>query len=638
MIKLFKIFLLFTALYVHAIGLSQSTITLSFIGRDSVSQNIIPLDSIVVNNPSLNCDTLLYGPVPVLSLIANWPVQVDEKTQAGSGSFVLKQNFPNPFPEITTVSVYRDYRGPLNLILFDGIGQRLAQYSAESEPGGQAFQISSTGNQILYLVVFDERNNRSMKINGTGNGRTTCNIQHLGNTKEFENSILKKQDNPGFNFYLGNLLHYTAFANGYKGKTFTDSPSADSVYFVTMSMLYTPSVSTFPAAEITQTTVQSGGNVISDGGSAVTSRGVCWSTNSMPVATGNHTTDGNGTGSFVSYVTGLTENTLYYLRAYAINSTGTGYGEEIVFTTLQSNTIPVVSTAPVTNITPSAATSGGNVSSDGGAGVTARGICWDISSNPAIAGNHSTDGTGTGSFISNLSGLSGNTLYYVRAYATNSIGTAYGDEISFTTLIPPFACGDVVAYESKNYNTVQIGTQCWFKQNLNVGIRINGIQFPVNDGISEKYCYDDLESNCDVYGGLYPWNEMMQYSVTAGSRGLCPQEWHIPTDTEQTLLVNYLGGDAIAGGKMKETGTEHWLSPNSGATNASGFTALPGGCRNCTLIFNFLTYFTSFWTSTEPGAGATHAYYRTLEYNSVTASRYLNEKTGGLSVRCIRDN
>jgi hypothetical protein len=201
-------------------------------------------------------------------------------------------------------------------------------------------------------------------------------------------------------------------------------------------------VTTDNVTNITQTTATSGGNVTSNGGSTVTARGVCWSTSASPTISNSHTTDGIGTGAFVSNITGLTGSTLYYVRAYATNSAGTAYGNQVSFTTL---TLPVVTTSTVTNITQTAATSGGNVTSNGGTAITARGVCWSTTDDPVISScDHTTDGSGTGSFVSNITGLTGGTLYYLRAYATNSVGTAYGNEESFTTLTLPTVTTDTV--------------------------------------------------------------------------------------------------------------------------------------------------------------------------------------------------
>jgi uncharacterized protein (TIGR02145 family) len=193
-----------------------------------------------------------------------------------------------------------------------------------------------------------------------------------------------------------------------------------------------PTAITNTVTSIAQTTATSGGNVTSDGGSPVTARGVCWSINQNPTKANSKTNDGYGTGSFNSNLTGLTANTKYYVRAFATNSAGTAYGNQVSFTTAQIATSPTLTTATVTNIAQTTATGGGNVTSDGGTTVTARGVCWSTSQNPTIANSKTSDGTGTGNFTSSISGLTIGTTYYVRAYATNSLGTGYGNEISFS--------------------------------------------------------------------------------------------------------------------------------------------------------------------------------------------------------------
>jgi len=191
-----------------------------------------------------------------------------------------------------------------------------------------------------------------------------------------------------------------------------------------------PTVTTTAISNITGTTADSGGNVTSDGGESVTARGVCWNIGGTPTTADFLTSDGTGTGSFTSNLTGLSPSTTYYVRAYATNSVGTAYGAERSFTTPSLST---VTTTAITNITGSTASSGGNVTADGGNPVTDRGVCWNIGGTPTTSDSHTSDGTGTGAFTSSLSGLTSNTTYHVRAYATNVVGTSYGNELTFTT-------------------------------------------------------------------------------------------------------------------------------------------------------------------------------------------------------------
>ena len=197
-----------------------------------------------------------------------------------------------------------------------------------------------------------------------------------------------------------------------------------------------PVLTTVIVSEITHDGAVSGGNISDDGGAQVTVRGVCWATTSNPVATGFHTTDGAGPGTFASSITGLATNTLYYVRAYATNSVGTAYGIEVSFTTSTSS-LPSLTTTPASSVTATTASSGGDITDDNGSDITERGVCWSTTVNPTIADLHTSDGTGKGVFTSDLIGLTSGTKYYVKAYATNSAGTSYGNEVNFTTISAP---------------------------------------------------------------------------------------------------------------------------------------------------------------------------------------------------------
>jgi hypothetical protein len=190
---------------------------------------------------------------------------------------------------------------------------------------------------------------------------------------------------------------------------------------------------TTSANSITQTTASSGGNITNDGGAAVTSRGICWSTIANPTIFNSKTIDASGIGSYTSLLTGLVAGTTYYIRAYATNSVGTAYGNNFTFTTNAAQ-FAVISTNSTSFITQNTAIGGGAITSDGGATITSRGVCWSTTTiSPTITNPKTIDGTGIGSFTSSLTNLSPGTTYYVRAYATNSVGTTYGSYIAFTT-------------------------------------------------------------------------------------------------------------------------------------------------------------------------------------------------------------
>jgi hypothetical protein len=198
-----------------------------------------------------------------------------------------------------------------------------------------------------------------------------------------------------------------------------------------ISWTHLPVLTTSVIFGITRTTAIGGGNVTSDGDLDVIAKGICWGTSENPTVSGSHTTDGIGEGAFTSNITGLTGNTIYYVRSYAQNSLGVSYGTQVSFTT--SPIEPTVTTDDISDITDISAICGGNVTSDGGSDIIARGVCWSTSSNPTVDDDHTDDGTGDGTFESDIIGLTTGTIYHVRAYATNSEGTSYGTDKTFTT-------------------------------------------------------------------------------------------------------------------------------------------------------------------------------------------------------------
>ena len=235
------------------------------------------------------------------------------------------------------------------------------------------------------------------------------------------------------NLNASTTYYVRAYATNNVGTSYGNEISFTS----TSSNAALPILTTINISNITESSGTSGGNIISDGGSNISKRGICWSTAQNPTTSDYSTIEGSGTGSFSSALTGLTPSTTYYVKAYATNNMGTSYGNQISFTTSNiSNSVPTVFTTSASSITSNSSVSGGLITSDGGATVTQRGVCWSTVQNPTIFDNTNNNGTGTGSYTSSITSLNSNTTYYVRAYATNSVGTSYGSQISFTTSMP----------------------------------------------------------------------------------------------------------------------------------------------------------------------------------------------------------
>jgi uncharacterized protein (TIGR02145 family) len=252
------------------------------------------------------------------------------------------------------------------------------------------------------------------------------------------------------------------------------------------------------------------------------------------------------------------------------------------------------------------------------------------------------------------SGLTCNTSYTRYVWAYNACGNSPVTELLDTTTACGWFCGMPItdSRDGKVYSTVQIYTQCWMAQNLSYGTRINGSVEQTNNDFPEKHCYGNLESNCDVYGGLYQWAETVQYLNGASNsgdwyprpsgpvQGICPSGWHLPTNDEFDLLYYALGGwYDTPGGKLKEAGFGHWLSPNTGASNETNFTALPGGWYEVYPYNSFmgLQYYTRFWTSTPYYSYVYESRYWALNYNDVHFDFGMYDKACSFSVRCMKD-
>ena len=381
---------------------------------------------------------------------------------------------------------------------------------------------------------------------------------------------------------------------------------------------------TFTASIKNATAKALGGGYIMPSKEKVITRGVCWALTPNPTLENNYTIDGNGSGSFRSTLTGLKPSTTYYARTYATYFSGVIYGNQISFTTLD---LPTVLTTSVTSVSASTAMSGGTINSDGGAPILERGVCWSLSANPLISNNKMTSGSGIGNFTTKITMLSAKTSYYARAYAINAAGVAYGEQMTFTTTS---SCNGIknITYSNQNYNTIEVGNQCWLKDNLNIGNFVLNMSSTTDhsdvkkNDIFEKYCYDNKEDNCVLYGGLYDWNELMTYQKQEGGRGICPEGWHIPTLTEWNVLISYFGGESVAGTPVKKAG-------------ASGYDAFPGGLRGGNGSFNLLGSGAYFWTSTQ--IDEKNAWGISLLYRGTALSPLYRAVEMGLSVRCIKD-
>ena len=296
--------------------------------------------------------------------------------------------------------------------------------------------------------------------------------------------------------------------------------------------------------------------------------------------------------------------------------------------------IPELTTIAPTNILQTYAVSGGSIVSDGGSAITSMGVCWSTYPDPTLSNLYSVDDYGAGLFFpSQIAPLKPNTKYYIRAYATNAKGTAYGNEVTFTT--SSYEYGSVSDAEGNSYKTIVIGSQTWMAENLkairyNNGDLINAMDTTSGPGVyKHQTAYSNDENNVPVYGRLYTW-----YAI-ADSRSVCPAGWHVPGDADWDTLSLYLGGPNAAGGKLKTTGVGRWVLKNVGATNESGFSGLPGGLYNEFGDFLFMGYSAYWWSATETDAQS--GSLRSLYNSDSNLGSYHETKRSALSIRCLKD-
>jgi len=359
----------------------------------------------------------------------------------------------------------------------------------------------------------------------------------------------------------------------------------------------------------------------------------------------NYTLQVSSSSSFSSYVynqsgllstsqsvIGLINNTKYYWRVSAVNAFGTSNPSNTwSFTTISGGSAPLAPSL----LSPA----NGAVS----VSVPAT-LSWNASNGATSYVLQVSKFSSFSSYVYNqsgltntsqqVSGLSDSTTYYWRVSAANTLGTSSpSNSWSFTTksgsIGSSCAGTPTVNYSGKTYNTIQVGTQCWLKENLDVGTMIDSMQIQSNNGIIEKYCYRNNQSNCSTYGGLYKGDEATQYSTAPGTKGICPNGWHIPTLAEFTTLKAAVNND---GNSLKEIGQ----GTGSGAgTNTSGFSALMSGLHNTNNYFSDLGYTTSFWSSTVDIGSFSYALH--LAFQDTYVRLQVDSWERGWSVRCVKD-
>ena len=669
--------------FVGITAVFAQTVTLTFTGRDA-NNHFIPFDRVEIGNVTRSWQETIYYPDTVI-VMGGTGIEENVFTKG----FALAQNNPNPFEVTTNATLTTSEAGEVTMEMLDMNGRMVAsQKFGNIQAGVHQFTLTVAVPGTYILTARQNGKTSSIKMVNKGEGAMNR-VEYVGLSGTKAEIPEQKSESKGIitnPFTLGNEMMYIGYVNisgtEYTSQTIHKNQIVSENFVLNFNATAPAGMATVTTDEVTNiqpTRATCGGNVVDDGGYSVIARGICWNTTPNPVFNENHISSGDGLGAFTCYLTNLSENTTYYVRAYAVNSVDTAYGQQRIFTT--SVTLPTITTNNVSCITATTATCGGNVTNMGGAPVTSRGVCWNTSQNPTVSDSHTTDGSGMGDFTSNMTGLIFGTTYYVRAYATNSGRTAYGEQRCFTQNIdgqPCLGTPTVTDHEDNVYATVQIGNQCWMRDNLRTTtspstgtylIPAVGTDYTYTGKQARWYNNDSTTYALMNYGLLYNWNaavdtfktaygetsvnisssNAVSVNFTGHRRGICPAGWHLPSNAEWTQLTDHVSSQCqylcegntsyIAKALADSIGWDNYyyvncfVGNNQSTNNATGFSALPAG-HFISSSYNAGIQAT-FWSSAQ--SSNNNAYYRYLRYSTNNIDGATCTKSIGCSVRCLRD-
>ncbi len=383
-------------------------------------------------------------------------------------------------------------------------------------------------------------------------------------------------------------------------------------------------------SEISFFSTKVGGSV---SGINITDKGVCWSENENPNLSDNHISAGANSESFQITLFGLSPQTKYFVRTYAINEAGTVFSNNLTFTT---TTIVALNTNFVSSPNSTSAIFEGAFGNSTSITATEKGICWSTNPNPKITDNKSIS-TNVSSFVftATINNLNPATTYYIKAYASFGEGVLYGNETTFTTF-----GNQIIDVDGNKYNTIKIGNQTWMVENLKVTKYNNGDAIPGKfEGTSwtstltlDAYGnYQSNEANKNKFGNFY------NYLAVSDARKLAPAGWHIPSQLEWQTLIDYLGGQSLAIKKLLSSNPNDWIYYTPKPTNETKFSALPGGYRGNSGYDSGIENSIYFWTSTPLNNNQSSGIQILADWSNAYIDVTGYDRKSGLYIRCIKD-
>jgi uncharacterized protein (TIGR02145 family) len=600
-----------------------------------------PLDSIAVENLS-KITQIGFGNLPERD---DYRINLTRDEYWGSTSvndmlnergLQIIKNMPG-----TIVVGYRSHNSVnANISLHNNNGQRLAFKENQLLENGSLIEVEIGNSGIYFLTISSPEETRSFKATGLYAEGNIAIATQSGTPLHLKSGQVYTLAGTGTE--KGDNVKVSVFKTGYMAHPVELTVDGNETLVFPLEALSPPTVQTLEATNILSNSATLNGNVLSEGSSPLTERGFYWSTsNENPDEADNIIIVDGTTGSFSAELNEIQSNTRYYFRSFAINNIGISLGEPFEFITEVG--LAQLSTMEITDTTAFTAISGGDISYDGGAEITARGVCWNTTGRPTIYENKTSDGAGSGRWTSEITNLSSKTTYYVRAYATNAKGTAYGQEVVFTTKLGVVHGNFTDTRDGTRYKTVTIGTQTWMAENLAYLPEVS----PTREGSrSEPYFYvlgyagNEIETakeseNYIKYGASYNWAAAME---------ACPSGWHLPSDNEWMELELAIGMSLSEAEKNGWRGTDEgmklknntgWLDGWNG-TNEFGFAMLPGGFRFRDGQLEMPNNRGRWWSSTE--YDTEKSWRRGVDFNNTRIGRYVYHKEFGFNVRCIKDS
>ncbi|MCB2222523.1 MAG: PKD domain-containing protein [Bacteroidetes bacterium] len=658
-----------TILTISSVCAQKDELTFNFFGQDAATSEAVALEKVMVRNVTQDCDTTVYGPDPQLTL--EYTNGVDELR---AKAFFVSTVYPNPFSRAATLDLQLAEPQIMTIRLINLQGMVVSNYSALFKSGTHAIKFHIPIAGMYYAEISNLKTFRTLKLVCKTSSSASPFTIHCEEMNAKALNMKQGLEINAFVFKPGDELQLIASAESYPDEIILDAPTSGQDFTFAMrpvpianfmvedeSGVFPFTTSFIDMSERNPTswewnfgdgwlsTLQNNVHTFETSGyyTITLVAGNAYGTDTLIMVDFIHVKDIELVCDTTSGYAPLVVNFYGLCNVPDITSWTWDFGDG-QSSNEQNPTHTYMEPGSYNNVTLTV-TSGGNVYTDeviihvfndlaevnftaditdGWVPQTIHFTSYTNISNPT--GYQWSFGDGTGSYDVNPVHTYDNIgTYTVVLSVYNSNGVKTESKEDYITI--RYCPGSVQDAEGNIYGAVGIGTNCWMSENLNMGTRINAaLGAQTDNGVVEKFCYDNQEANCDTYGGLYQWDELLQYETGEGTQGLCPDDWHVATKTEFADMIGFLGGSEVAANKLKST--TGWYGFGGNGTNESGFNALPGGRFWGFEDFDHIYEVAHFWLTHNDSEWSAYIHY-TDDLGYISAGQVI-----GFSARCVKDN